>query len=160
LRDVPSFVSAVKANPTFDIEFRRLRRVDQSPGLVALSIKATDGSEAPATRIGVLTDVALRGRLAHWNLHSANEVAVIRRTLDAEQGRVTVQEGWPGMSSCLRFWHDFGGSQIRVVEWTCQACAANNRVAVGALAGEAFSRKCRCGKVSRVSRTIPVPPAP
>ncbi len=149
----------MKANPTFDIEFRRLRRVDQSPGLVALAIKASEATE-PAAKVGVLTDVALRGRLAHWNLHSANEVAVIRRALDADQGRVTVQEAWPGISSCLRFWHDFGGSQIRVVEWTCEKCASVNRVAVGAIAGEAFSRKCRCGKVTRVSRNTPVPPAP
>ena len=71
---------------------------------------------------------------------------------------VTVQENWSGLGSCLQFWHDFVGSQIRPVEWTCEKCAAVNREDVGASVGETFSRACRCGKVKRITTVAYLPP--
>ena len=146
----------MKAQQVFSINFSRLPRVDGSPGLVLLTI-APPGERAPARRIGFVTDVALRGRLAHFGIHSANEVAAIRRALGPDNGQVTVSEGWSGLGSCIQFWHDFVGSQIRPVEWTCEKCTALNRVDVGASVGETFSRACRCGTIKRITTVAYLP---
>ena len=140
----------MKTQQVFAIEFRRLPRVDESPGLVVLASDASNGA-GPARKIGALTDVALRSRLAHFDVHSANEVAAIRKALNPDNGQVTIHEGWSGLSSCLQFWHDFVGSRIRPIEWTCERCATSNRENVGASVGETYSRACKCGKVKRIT---------
>lgn len=140
----------MKTQQIFTIAFHRLPRVDDLPGLVSLTIDDTNGAR-PGKTIGTLTDVALRGRLAHWDLHSAIEVAAIRRALGADYGRVTVHEGWSDMGSCVRFWHDFAGSTIRSLEWTCGRCSTVHREEVGASVGEVLSRRCQCGTIKRVT---------
>lgn len=147
----------MKTKQVFAIQFSRLPRVDELPGLLQLTIDGSNG-EKPPRRIGAITDVALRGRLAHLDLHSANEVAAIRQALRADQGQVTVHEGWTGLGSCLQFWQDFVGSQVRPVEWTCERCTAVNRVNVGASVGETYSRRCRCGRVKRITTASNLPP--
>jgi hypothetical protein len=148
---------AMKTQQIFAIQFSRQPRVDDSPGLVLLAIDASNGA-GPARRLGALTDVALRGRLAHYDLHSANEVAAIRRALGPDHGHFTVHEGWSGLGSCLQFWHDFIGSQIRPVEWTCDRCAAPHRESVGASVGETYSRACKCGKIKRITTVANLAP--
>jgi hypothetical protein len=146
----------MKTQQIFAIRFSRQPRVDEWPGLVTLAIDESSGA-LPPKKIGALTDVALRGRLAHFDLHSANEVAAIRKALGAECGHFTVHEGWPGLASCLRFWHDFVGSKIREVEWTCERCSAVNREYVGSSEGETYSRACRCGRVKRITTVAHLP---
>ncbi len=146
----------MKTRQIFAIRFSRLPKVDDLPGLVLLAIEVSDGG-APPRKLGALTDVALRGRLAHFDLHSANEVAAIRQALRPDHGQFTVHEGWSGLSSCLQFWHDFTGSQIRPFEWTCERCAALNRASVGASVGETFSRACKCGKIKRITAAAHLP---
>jgi hypothetical protein len=145
----------MKTQQIFAILFSRQPRVDESPGLVSLAIHEAAG--AVPRKIGALTDVALRGRLAHFDIHSANEVAAIRRALGADCGQVTVHEGWSGLTSCLHFWQDFVGSQIRSVEWTCERCSVVNREDVGSSVGETYSRACRCGRVKRITTTSQLP---
>jgi hypothetical protein len=146
----------MKTQQIFAIEFSRLPKVDDSPGLVLLAIRAENG--AVPRKIGAVTDVALRGRLAHYDLHGANEVAAIRKALKADDGRFTVHEGWPALASCLHFWHDFVGSQIRPVEWACDRCAALNRENVGSSVGETYSRACKCGTIKRITTAAHLPP--
>lgn len=146
-----------KARQVFELGLRRLPRVDQSPGLVMLTIDTSNGTRPPR-KVGALTDAALRGRLAHFDLHSANEVAAIRQALRPDNGQVTVFETWSGLGSCLQFWHDYVGSQVRTVEWTCDHCSAINRLDVGASVGETYSRACRCGRVKQITTTSHIPP--
>jgi hypothetical protein len=146
----------LKTQQLFAIRFSRLAKVDDAQGLVSLTIDDSNGV-TPPRKIGALTDVALRGRLAHYDLHSANEVAAIRRALLPEHGEITVHEGWPGLTSCLRFWHDFIGSQIRPVEWTCERCGSANGEKVGASVGETFSRACKCGKAKQITTVAYLP---
>jgi hypothetical protein len=145
-------MSAVKTGQIFAIKFSRLPSVGGTPGLVVLAIDTTKGA-GPLRKLGSLTDVALRGRLAHYDLHPANEVAAIRKALGKENGSVTVYETWSSLARCLQFWHGFGGSQIQPVEWTCEKCAAANRADVGASVGETFARACRCGTVKKITTT-------
>lgn len=149
----------MKAHSRFAIQFSRLPKVGDSAGLVFLTIGESNDEKAPR-RVGALTDVALRSRLAHWNLHSANEVAAIRQALGKERGQITVEEAWSGLHSCLRFWHDFQGSQIRLVEWTCDGCARVHRESLGANVGETISRKCACGVIKRLTTPSPLVPIP
>jgi hypothetical protein len=146
-----------KAGQVFGLGLRRLPRVDESDGLVMLTIDSPNGT-SPPRKVGALTDAALRGRLAHFDLHSANEVAAIRHALREDNGQVTVFEAWSGLGSCLQFWHDYVGSQVRTVEWTCDSCSAINRLAVGASVGETYSRACRCGRVKQITTTSHIPP--
>ena len=88
---------AMKKQEVISIKFSRLPKVDETPGLVTLAI-ASDGP-APPRRLGALTDVALRGRLAHYDLHGANEVAAIRAALRTDNGQITVRESWSGLNS-------------------------------------------------------------
>lgn len=140
----------MKTRQVFALKFCRLPKVDDTPGLILLTIDLSRGVGRPR-KVGVLTDIALRGRLGHYDLHSANELAALRKALQPDRGQVTVHEGWSGLSSCLRFWHDFAGSQIRPVEWICEVCAAVNREDVGASVGETYSRACRCGRIERIT---------
>jgi hypothetical protein len=146
----------MKPQPIFAIRFVRQPRVDDSPGLVAFSIGAAPEA-SPSRTIGALTDVALRGRLAHFDVHSANEVAAIRKALVADSGQMTVHEGWPGLSSCLEFWEGFAGSRIRIVEWSCERCSAVNRENIGSSVGETYSRACKCGRVKRITTASSLP---
>jgi hypothetical protein len=132
-------------NQTFAVLLTRLAKVDESPGLILLQVDS--GAGDPPTRIGALTDAALRGRLSHFDLHSANEVATVRQALKNEKGKTTLYESWPSLELCLQFWYGFFGSQIRPVEWTCEKCSTVNREDVGSSAGEPFSRACACGQV-------------
>jgi hypothetical protein len=146
----------VRARQVFAIRFRRLPGVEGAAGLVSLTVGESDGP-APHRKVGALTDVALRGRLGHYSLHSANEIAAIRSALRQDEGQITIHEGWAGLASCLRFWHDFPGSQIRRVEWTCEECGSVNAEDVGASVGETFPRACRCGKVKRITTVAYLP---
>lgn len=147
----------MKTQPIFAIHFTRQPRVDELPGLVSLAIGASPEA-ALSQKIGSLTDVALRGRLAHFDMHSANEVAAIRKALVEDSGKTTVYESWPALSSCLRFWEEFVGSKVRSVEWICERCAAMNSENVGSSVGETYSRACKCGRVKRI--TTSSSPAP
>jgi hypothetical protein len=143
---------------TFGIRLTRLPRVADTPGLICLTVDET-GANAPPRRMGNLTDVALRGRLAHYNLHSANEVAAIRQALREERGEATAFEQWTGLGSCVEFWSAFPGSHIRSIEWTCDGCGAANRETVGAATGESFLRLCKCGQTRRITVTSVLVPA-
>ena len=146
----------MNAQPIFAIRFVRQPRVDDLPGLVSLAIDAPNGAE-PGQTLGSLTDVALRGRLSHWDFLSAIEVAALRRALGSDDGRATVHQGWPDLASCIRFWQDFAGSRIRSVEWTCGRCAVLHREDVGASVGEILSRRCQCGTIKRLTIAAHVP---
>ena len=74
---------AVK-NQTFAVLLTRLAKVGESAGLILVQVDSGEG-KTPA-RIGALTDAALRGRLSHFDLHSANEVATIRQALKRRSG--------------------------------------------------------------------------
>jgi hypothetical protein len=137
---------------TFAIELSRLPGVDNIPGLISFLVDVAGASSAPA-KPGTLTDAALRGRLAHFDAHSANEVAAVRKALSAENGHVTVYESWSGVNGCLQFWHGFIGSQIRPIAWACEACGAANRDSIGGSVGESFLRRCGCGQSTRI--TVP-----
>lgn len=159
-RGAPPPVAAPRAAKTqqiFALRLLRLPRVDDNPGLVALTISGS-GAPEPGRKVGDLTDVALRGRLAHFGAHSAIEVAAIRRALQSDDGQITVHEGWPGLGSCLRFWIDFTGSQIRQVEWKCEQCEALHTDNVGANVGETYARRCRCGRTTRITTATDIPP--
>jgi hypothetical protein len=137
---------------TFALLFSRLPKVNRTEGLIALTVEPTGGSEAPR-KIGVLTDAALRGRLAHVNLHSTNEIALIRQALSKDCGEVTVYESWSRLDGCLQFWIRFVGSQIRPLAWTCESCGTTARESIGGSVGETFLLRCKCGQVSRI--TVP-----
>jgi len=140
----------MKASPIFAIRLRRLRRADDTVRLLSVSIAAS-GGKGVARRVGALTDVALRARLSHWNLHSANEVAALRKALDGERGEATLYEGWPALANCWQFWHDFVGSQITRLEWSCEVCQSPASRDVGASRGETVTIACKCGAVGRVT---------
>jgi hypothetical protein len=142
----------VKDPTTFAIVLSRLPAVDRGPGLIGFRVDTSTAPRASAAR-GTLTDAALRGRLACFDAHSANEIAAVRRALSIESGQATVYERWPALEGCLRFWYGFVGSQIRPIEWDCEACHASNRDSVGGTVGESFPRRCSCGHVSSV--TVP-----
>lgn len=142
----------MKGPQTFAIVLSRLPAVDQGPGLIRFLIDTSTATRTSANR-GTLTDAALRGRLAYFDAHSANEIAAVRRALAIESGQATVYESWPALEGCLRFWYGFVGSQIRPIEWGCEACRVSNRDSVGGTVGESFTRRCSCGHVSRV--TVP-----
>jgi hypothetical protein len=159
-RGAPPPVSAPRAAKTqqiFALSLSRLPRVDETRGLVALRVSGANG-RGEGRKLGDLSDVALRGRLAHFGVHPANELAAIRRALDVDDGEITIHEGWPGLDSCLRFWNEFTGSQIRVVEWKCERCEAVHQDNVGANVGETYSRACRCGRVTRITTPTDIPP--
>lgn len=128
-------------------------------GLISLVIGDHAGADSPR-RIGILTDAALRGRLSHFDVHSANEIAAVRKALSTETGSVTLYESWPRFDACCHFWHGFTGSQVRLIEWVCDGCAERSHDYIGGTVGESFSRRCRCGKVIRVTLSRPVSPAP
>jgi hypothetical protein len=142
----------LSARETIAIRLRRLPKVDQAPALIQLLVDTSRGAKPPA-RIGSLTDAALRGRLAHYDMHSANEVAAIRRALSADTGETTVYESWPAVETCLQFWYGFVGSQIRAITWTCEKCGASDRKNVGGTVGESFAWRCPCGQIQRA--TVP-----
>jgi hypothetical protein len=142
----------VKGPQTVAIVLSRLPAVDHGPGLISFLVDTSTATRASAAR-GTLTDAALRGRLACFDAHSANEIAAVRRALSIESGQATIYERWPGLEGCLRFWYGFVGSQIRPIEWDCEACLAPNRASIGGTVGESFPRRCSCGHVSRV--TVP-----
>jgi hypothetical protein len=135
---------------TFVIRLRRLDQVGGSQGLIQLSVGPSEPTRSPKA-MGFLTDVALRGRLAHFSLHSANEIAALRKVLVNGQGQATVYERWPKLADCLRFWHAFVGSQIRRIAWTCENCGKAEGDNIGGSAGEFFLSRCSCGQVQRVT---------
>ena len=137
----------------FSIHLDRLPGLPDEPGLILLTVE-TGGTDGP-TRLGSLTDAGLRGRLAHHNLHSANEIASVRRALAGDEGSVVVEESWSSLESCPQFWHSFFGSQIRPVEWTCNACGVAHREEVGGSVGETFRLRCRCGRLNQLTIAKP-----
>ena len=138
----------MNANPVFAIRLRRLRPAADAARLISVSI-ADSGGKGVARRVGSLTDIALRARLSHWNLHSANEVAALRKALDGEPGESTLYEGWPAFKSCWHFWRDFVGSQVTRLEWNCEGCQSPAERQVGASRGETVPLACKCGTVGR-----------
>ena len=147
----PALIPAreLKRRRTYAIGLSRLPRVDESPGLILLTVDSSDSAAAPR-KIGVLTDAALRGRLAHFDAHSANEIAAIRRMLSLESGQTTVYETWSTLKSCLGFWSGFTGLQIRPIAWTCDKCGATGEDSIGGSVGESFPLLCPCGQVTKV----------
>lgn len=144
---------AAEATPqTFAIVMTRLAKVDEAPGLILVTVEASGAGGAPKT-VGTLTDAALRGRLAHFDSHGANDIAAMRKALSVENGQATIQESWPGLARCLQFWHGFTGSQIRPIEWACEKCGASGSVNIGGSVGESVARRCACGQVNRM--TVP-----
>jgi hypothetical protein len=137
---------------TFSIVLSRQPAVEKAPGLISFQVDGSGGTRAPS-RSGTLTDAALRGRLAYFDAHSANEIAAVRQALAIESGQATVYESWPALDGCLRFWYGFIGSVIRPIESTCDSCGKQNRESVGGSVGESFLRRCCCGHVSRI--TVP-----
>ncbi|MGH9316841.1 MAG: hypothetical protein ACRD1P_07025 [Thermoanaerobaculia bacterium] len=142
---------------TFAILLSRLPKVDDAPGLILLMVDASRGTKTPR-RIGTLTDAAVRGRLAHFDVHSANEVAAIRQELKKDRGQATVYESWPSLNTCLQFWYGFVGSQIRPIEWLCESCGIPNRENVGGSVGESFLYVCKCGQTARITIAKQIPP--
>ena len=140
------------AQQTFAIQLSRLPKVGDAPGLILLTVAAPEGAEAPK-KVGALTDAALRGRLAHFDAHSANEISALRKALSQESGKATIYERWPRLDGCLQFWHSFVGSRIRALAWTCEKCSTTERENVGGSSGECFLRRCKCGQVNRI--TVP-----
>jgi hypothetical protein len=145
----------MNTSQTFAIHLSRQPGVNEAPGLILLTVDASQGA-GPTTKIGALTDAALRGRLAHFDVHSANEIAVIRRALSSDAGQATVYESWPGLDSCVQFWYGFVGSRIRVMAWTCETCGKSGRENIGGSVGESFLRRCACGQATRL--TVPKTP--
>ncbi len=142
--------AAINTPQSFAIVLRRLPRVEDAPGLISLMMD-TSGGAKPPTRIGTLTDAAVRGRLAQFDVHSANEIAAVRKALSTESGQATLYESWPGLNGCLQFWKGFVGSQICSIAWTCEKCGASDRESIGGSVGESFLRRCACGQVSRIT---------
>ena len=145
-------VSKESVPQTIAIVLSRLPAVDNVPGLITFLVDTTAAPSAPE-KAGTLTDAALRGRLAHFDAHTANEVAAVRKALSTENGQITVYESWSGVNGCLQFWHGFIGSQIRPIAWACEACGAANRDSIGGSVGESFLRRCACGQATRI--TVP-----
>lgn len=145
------------AQQTFAIVLCRLPAVDNRPGLISFLISGEEASQ-PLGRPGTITDAALRGRLAYFDVHSANEIAAVRRALAIENGSTTVYENWPALDGCLRFWFGFVGSQIRPIASACEACGTLNQGSVGGSVGESFLRLCGCGQVSRITVPNRLPP--
>jgi len=137
---------------TFAILLSRQPAVEKAPGLISFQVDGSGGTRAPS-RSGTLTDAALRGRLAYFDAHSANEIAAVRKALSIESGQATVYESWPALEGCLRFWYGFIGSVIRPIESSCDSCGKQNRESIGGSVGESFLRRCGCGHVSRI--TVP-----
>lgn len=140
----------MNAQHTFAIRLSRLPKVADAPGLILLMVDESAGTEAP-TRIGALTDAALRGRLAHFDVHSANEISAVRKALSKDSGEATVYESWSGLDGCVQFWHGFIGSRIRSLAWSCDHCGTTDRESIGGSVGESFLRSCKCGQVNRIS---------
>jgi hypothetical protein len=158
-RDVMDQGSAQKsASRPYAIVLSRLSAVENRLGLISFLIDT--GEDRPAAKLGVLTDAALRGRLAYFDAHSANEIAAIRKALSVENGRAIVYEQWPALAGCIRFWYGFVGSKIRPIESACEACGKQNRGSVGGSVGESFLRACVCGRVARVTVPSQVLPSP
>jgi hypothetical protein len=144
--------TAMSAPQTVAIHLRRLPKVDHEPGLILLRVEASPGKKPPTT-MGSITDAALRGRLAYHDLHSANEIAAVRQALSSEAGETTVYESWPVLESCLQFWHEFTGSRIRLMAWTCGSCGKPAIESLAGSVGESLARRCSCGGATRI--TIP-----
>jgi hypothetical protein len=140
-----------QTSQTFEIRLSRLARVGTGPGLIRATVRGTSKKELAS--IGVLTDAALRGRLAHFNAHSANEISAIRQELAKDAGEATTFEKWAGLERCVQFWLGFSGSRIRALAWSCDRCGASDRENVAGTSGESFPRRCRCGQVNRI--TVP-----
>jgi hypothetical protein len=144
-------MAAPQAQPVA-ILLSRLPRIENAPGLILLRVDASGGASPPTT-IGTLTDAALRGRLAHFDQHSANELAAVRHALANDSGEATVYERWVGLENCLQFWHGFTGSRIRIVALTCEACGKTSRQSIGGTVGETLALLCACGRPARA--TVP-----
>ena len=137
------------SSQTFAIRLKRLPPVGERPGLIMATVSGSTGT--PPKRIGTLTDAALRGRLAWFDAHSANEISEIRHALAKDSGQVTTFEKWSALGGCLHFWHGFVGSRIRALVWSCQRCGTGDREDVGGTSGESFPRRCKCGQVNRIT---------
>jgi hypothetical protein len=154
---MPNFDSEAISMPVAQkivILLSRLPKTEDAPrpGLIGLSVGTSEGA-APPARVGALTDAALRGRLAHFDQHSANEIAAVRQALGKDGGCVTVHETWAGLPSCLQFWRGFIGSRIQTFAWLCDKCGSNAEESVGGAVGESFALRCSCGETKET--TIP-----
>jgi hypothetical protein len=139
---------------SFTIRLTRLAPAGATPGppgLISVAVESADRKRA--ARLGSLTDVALRSRLAHFDAHPANEIAALRRALASEGGEFVLTERWPAREACLRSWYGFTGAKMKLIEWTCEKCSAACRENAGGGPGELFLLVCSCGQTA----TFPIP---
>jgi len=120
-------------------------------GLIAVAVESPDRKRA--VRLGSLTDVALRSRLAHFDAHPANEIAALRRALASAGGEFALTERWSERQACLHSWYGFTGAKMQLIEWTCEKCGAPCRESAGGGPGELFLLVCSCGHAA----SFPIP---
>lgn len=148
--------SASRSRPaprvTFEIGLRRLPGIAPLAGMVSLTVRAA-GDTSRATLLGKLTDAALRARLAHFDAHSANEIAALRRAMAAAGGEFLVTETWKDRDACLRHWYAFTGSKLQPVDWKCETCGEAGVERLGRAAGEVVHVKCAHGHVVVIAAT-------
>jgi len=125
----------------FEIELQRLPGVQPFAGMVSLTFRPL-GAPGRAIRLGAVTDSALRARVAHFDVHSANEIAALRLALQPDGGRFALTESWSSRDACLRHWFGFLGSKLETVEWKCEKCGAEGVERVGRAVGEAVYLRC------------------
>jgi hypothetical protein len=146
----------VKSTPriTFEINLRRLPGVEPLAGMVFLTFRAA-GDTGRATVLGKLTDAALRARLAHFDAHSANEIAALRRAVATAGGEFSVRETWKDRDACLRHWYGFTGSRFQALEWKCEKCGDEGVERLGRTAGELVYVKCARGHAIAIAAEKP-----
>jgi len=137
---------------TFEIGLRRLQDMTPLTGMISLTVREA-GETGRATLLGKLTDAALRTRLAHFDVHSANEIAALRRAMAAPGGESSVTETWKDREACLRHWAAFTGSKLNPVEWKCEACGEAGIERLGRAPGELVHIKCARGHVVAIAAT-------
>jgi len=136
----------------FEIGLRRLQEIAPQPGMVSLTVRVA-GATSGVAPLGKLTDAALRARLAHFDAHSANEIAALRRAMAAAGGESSVTETWKDREACLRHWDAFTGSKLNPVEWKCEACGDAGIERLGRAPGELVNVKCAHGHVVVIAAT-------
>lgn len=137
-------MSPANSRVTFDIALQRLPSPAPWPGLIDLAVRRA-GESGRAARLGSLTDAALRARLAHFDAHSANEIAALRKALQPEGGEFALTESWKDRDEFLRHWYGFLGSTVHSIEWKCDACGDAGIARLGRAAGETVHVRCARG---------------
>lgn len=139
-----SRVSPANSRVTFDIALLRLPSPAPWPGLIDLTVRRAGENGRPA-RLGSLTDAALRARLAHFDAHSANEIAALRKALQPEGGEFALTESWKDRDEFLRHWYGFLGSMVHSTDWKCEACGDAGVERLARASGEVVHVRCARG---------------